>query len=338
MKTIQLFLLLLLPAFLLGQPLLTFDNHALKSGVNNPMTFCSYLPAGGDGAQIQWDFSQLKALKPFTGALAEAGISGFESANTELEEFGVRFYYNVSEQGINHYGYVAADGRTQVIFDEPFEKIRFPFAYRDNYTSDFSGNYLSNGNNLGKIIGYASVSADAWGTLKLPGNTIFDNTLRVKEEKTYQIEFESGTQKVTMTTYRWYNAHHRYPLLVLIETEVLAGNSSSKNTQAAYNVNAVKNTTSNLEKKSNENKINVYPNPATDKLTLECVLRQATNASISITDLSGRTLVALPDRMLQEGPNRLTLENEIATIPEGIYLIRISMAGEVHTTQVSIVK
>ncbi|QQS52269.1 MAG: T9SS type A sorting domain-containing protein [Bacteroidota bacterium] len=338
MKAIQLFFLLLLPTFLMGQPLLTFESHALKSGVNNPMTFCSYLPAGADGAQIQWDFSQLKALRSFTGALADAGVTGFESANTELEEFGVRFFYNVSEQGINHYGYVSADGRTQVVFDEPFEKIRFPFAYRDNYTSDFSGIYMSNGNKLGNITGNASVRADAWGTIKLPGNTIFENTLRVKEEKTYQIEFESGTQKVNMTTYRWYNAHHRYPLLVLIETEVFLANSSSKSTQAAYNVNAVKNTTANAEKLSGENMVYVYPNPVTDRLTLKVIASSASLASISLTDLSGRTLVALPARMLQAGENHVVLESEIATVPEGFYLVRISLGGEIHTTQVSIVK
>lgn len=141
-----------------------------------------------------------------------------------------------------------------------------------------------------------------------------------------------------MTTYRWYNAHHRYPLLVLIETEVFLANSSSKSTQAAYNVNAVKNTTANAEKLSGENMVYVYPNPVTDRLTLKVIASSASLASISLTDLSGRTLVALPARMLQAGENHVVLESEIATVPEGFYLVRISLGGEIHTTQVSIVK
>ena len=168
MKLLNLLVLFCAFTTAMAQPTITYENHALKAGVDNPMTFCSFLDAGVAGNNVTWDFTQLKAIKEFTGHISDAVDANFYMANTELEEFGIRFYYDINENGIEHYGYLSRDGRTRVIYDNPYEKIHYPFVFRDNSKSSFSGEYFSKSKKIGDIAGTGDIEADAWGTIKLP--------------------------------------------------------------------------------------------------------------------------------------------------------------------------
>lgn len=337
MKLLKFFLFFFISIAVNAQPILTFETHALKAGVDNPMTFCTFSEVGNSGANVKWDFTNLKALKEFTGHIKESFDDNFSLANTELEEFGVQFYYNTSEDGIEQYGYLSKDGKTRVKYDSPFEKVHFPFSFQDVYSKPFAGEYFLNEKVIGQVEGSGQIEADAWGTILLPGNIEYENTLRVKSEKSYTINFEQSTQNVEMVTYRWYNNAHRYPLLVLIETTTNTdGGASTKSTQAAYNLNAVSSAFLATDSKEIDINFSVYPNPATDEFTIE--LSSLTNGfvTITLTDVAGRVVVSSFEKEVYAGLNTIVIKDEINLIQEGLYIVQIGIDNKIITQEMSI--
>jgi hypothetical protein len=319
---------------LFAQPVLTFERQALKVGENNPMTFCTFSNAGVSGANVNWDFTQLKKLKDFKGTIDYSDQLDFASANTVLEEFGTRFYYNVNEKVIEHYGFRSASGKTRIVYDTPFEKIRFPFAYSNTSESNFAGNYYSNGDIIGTIEGVGYLEADAWGTISLPG-AVYTNTLRVKSIKSYTLDFEDSSQEVEIITYRWYNSEHRYPLLVLIETQMGTGAKARVSTQAAYNSNAVKSATSNNILELNEN-VSIYPNPTYEDLNIRMNAQKSGELAVSILDISGKQVVAPILKTLTPGENTIFMERISSTLKEGVYLLKIETEDKQIIKEISV--
>lgn len=340
MKNLNIFIFLLVCSFAAAQPVLNFETNSLKAGEDNPMTICEYMPAGSEGENVSWDFTQLKSVKDFTGLMNEALELDFSEANTELEEFGVRFYYKVDDSGIEQYGYSKNAGNTKVIYNQPFVKMRFPFSYQDENSANFSGDYFVNEEKIGSIEGNGEIVADAWGTITLPGDIKYDNTLRVKATKKYTTTYENSVQNVEMVTYRWYNSFHRYPLLVLIETAVGSENTNaSKSTKAAYNLNAVKNNPTDISStNSTFSDILLYPNPVSEELTLKIFAKSESLARISITDLSGRNILPPIKKDISLGLNTIYIHEGINSLKEGLYIISIKTDGQTITKEFPIVR
>ena len=312
-----------LAAVISAQTVLTYETHALKAGEDNPMSYCEYLAPGSAGENVVWDFSTLKFQKSFTGTLRQAATTqygpNFEKANTELGEFDARFYFSVSPEKIEQYGYSSADGRGQIKYTTPFVKMKFPFEYRDAFSGSFAGGYYYTGTQTGDISGTYYVEADAWGKLILPGNSTYENTIRVKTEKSYTTQYGATEQQVEIVTYRWYNNAHRYPLLVLTEYTTTSGNSSTTSYQAAYNNNAV-----SAVSKLTESGFKLYPNPVNNSLIVELPLAETGTLSFRIVDASGRVVNTFEKQVDQNGFNQMDLSAEIANLMEGNYNLIIS--------------
>ncbi len=323
-------------SILWGQPTLVYDNHALKSGTENPMTYCSYSDPGESGANITWDFTGLTEVKSFTGYITASTDADFVGATTQLEEFGNKFFYEVSEDGMWQTGYESKSGKSKTIYTSPFQKIIFPLNYKDSYTSPFSGDYYVGENISATIDGESEVTADAWGTIILPGNVTYNNTIRVKNIKSYTKTYSQSTQDVKITTYRWYNSTHRYPLLTLIKTEVETNGKVSVGNQAAYNSNAIKSTESIVE--LNNADVSIYPNPAANELYLDFVSDNATEAKIYITDITGKTVIAPFEVSLVEGSNELDLNSQLNLLNDGYYNVNIIVNNELTSKKLTVKK
>ncbi len=322
---------------LMAQPVLTYQNHALKPGQDNPMTYCSYSEPGISGANIVWDFSSLVAEKQFIGEIKENYKSAYSQANTELVEFGVCFYFDINEKNIQHVGYASADGKTKVIYSDPFEKLRYPFEMNDSYSSGFSGDYTYNDKVIGTIDGEGEVFADAWGTIKLPNNTVYDNTLRVKSTKTYSLKFGNTSQDVEITTYRWYNKVHRYPLLTLSESKTTVNSNTSTSYQSAYNSDAISEISS-VPIAENIN-LSIFPNPASDEnVFLKFNSLYSGEVSVSVFDITGKVVVASVSKSVLTGANTLDLSSELSGVKQGSYLLQLTIQDMVITEEMTIIK
>lgn len=321
---------------LFAQPTLNYNSHALKVGESNPMTYCNFKEAGADGPNQIWDYSDLEALQDFTGYVTDVENGEFALSNTELNEFGVRFYFDVNESGMYQTGYLSRNEQTSIVYSKAFEKVRFPFEYGDAYNTPFTADYLQNGELSGQIDGMADVKADAWGTVLLPENTEFKNTIRLKSAKMYTLTMDNTAREVEMITYRWYNSTHRYPLLVLTEiTTKIKGDVVSKRTQAAYNTKAV-DMALPVNNFSEAKDVLIYPNPSNGLAALIVNSEEANEAVISITSVSGKELISSFSYTLHAGRNEITLTEYLNGIPEGIYLVSIDVDGEIINKELSV--
>ncbi len=328
---------ILLTSIAIAQPTLTFENHALKGGIDNPMTLCEYAEPGIAGADVVWDFSDLVVKNMFTGHInAVISHANFNDANTLLEEFGSQFFFSIDDQSINQVGYSSKDGKSQIEYTEPFEKMRFPLSFENFHSKNFGGVYLLNEKQIGTITGNGSIDADAWGKLVLPNNSVYENTLRVKSIKTYTTEFANSEQNVEITTYRWYNSLHRYPLLVLTEIKTSNGSNENISHQAAYNNNAISAVADVTVFEANN--LEVYPNPVQNELYLNISSQLATDAKIAIFDITGKNVFLQVDYPLNMGNNQISLSDEIIDLKPGTYLLNVTINNQTETRKLSIME
>jgi len=313
-----------------SQTVMNHNKHALKSGEHNPMTYCSYLEPGLPGTNVIWDFSELRFEKSFQGFIRGIEHSDygkmFPETNTELAEFNSRFYFKVSEDKMEQYGYSSEDGKTLIHYSTPFVKLKFPFAYNDAFSGIFAGTIKFNGSLNGTVTGSYYVEADAYGTLILPGNTIYENTLRIRTEKKYVHQYTNLDQEVLVVTYRWYNTTHRYPLLVLTLYTTKTKHSENTKYQAAYNVNAL----TGAERLYAED-IELYPNPTTQDLNIRVNTLSEGRFQFNIFDSSGKLVRSFFRETSAVGLHDFNVSDEISGLRPAAYMLVILNKG----TQIS---
>jgi hypothetical protein len=306
-----------------AQTTLQYSVHALKAGIDNPMSYCEYSDPGFAGKEQNWDFSQLKFEKPFIGFVKKSDFTNYQTffpeSNTVLAEFNSLFYLKVTSDKVEQYGYISSDGRSKISYSVPFIKMKFPFAYGDIYSGSIIGKYEESGYLTGNITGNYTVEADGYGTLILPNNSIFEDVLRVKTSKSYDNQLDKTIQHVDIITYRWYNGKHRFPLLVLTEYKTSTGGDASVNYQAAYNSNAIRSTESTTFILSDEN-LTLFPNPASSSLNLAFTSPVSGNMYIEIYDAEGRQIKSFNQNFLQ-GTNNCSLSKEISGLLPGSYIL-----------------
>ena len=89
-------------------------------------------------------------------------------------------------------------------------------------------------------------------------------------------------------------------------------------------------TNSFIESGSGQNLLNVYPNPAKDKLTVQWNVASQAHKSIKLYDLLGRTIYAID--VLNGGNN---VEIDLGNLPEGVYMLAAYENGiDVSTTKI----
>ncbi len=309
-----------------SQTVLKFENHALKPGVHNPMSYCSFVDPGIAGSDVTWDFSELRFIKSFKGFINESKDSefgkSFPESNTELTEFNSRFFFKVSEDKMEQFGYSTDDGKNQIHFSQPFIKIKFPFAFKDVFSGRVEGTASYHGTINSTINGSYFVEADAYGTLILPGNTIYENALRIRTEKEYTNHYSNLDQEVYIITYRWYNSAHRYPLLVLTTYITKTRNSESIHHQAAYNVNALK----SVEQFYKED-VEIYPNPASKTLNVRLNALSEGSYYFEIFNASGELINSFYRETSAVGLHDFDLSGIIVDLKPANYVLVISNAN-----------
>ncbi|MBN1597184.1 MAG: T9SS type A sorting domain-containing protein [Bacteroidales bacterium] len=304
-----------------SQTMIKKNVHALQIGENNPMSICSYADPGNGGVDITWDFSSLEFSHAFTGyinnpVLTEQGAS-FQDANIELSEFDSRFYFNLTETQIEQVGYSSASGNSKIEYTSPFIKMKYPFAYGDSYSGVYIGEHFISGIKQSDIDGLYTIEADAYGTLILPGNTVYENTLRIRTEKNYENRFATIAQNVSIITYRWYNMTHRYPLLVLTEIITQTGDNEYVKQQAAYNNNAV-----NFIDEIFADEFVLFPNPVTSgNLILQFDALNAGILQLEIFDINGQLISSFDYNISEGGAQRCDLSDKISGYQPGSYML-----------------
>jgi len=323
-----------------AQITMTYETHVLLPETENDMVITGYQDPGPSGENVVWDFSGLTNEKNFTGFINLSENAEFTLANTELNENGNLFYFDVNQNRMVELGQTNKSGSYNITYTEAPVKISYPFTYESFENGNYSGTYQA-GNTSGDIQGTYTVEADGYGTLKLPNGVIANDVLRVKSVKSYTRTIGSSISEITTETYRWYNAAERYPLLVLIKTTNKCGNNNPCISHTAaykteFEVPAV-------EKSSELTKtpvadVTVYPNPTSAELTISYTVAEEAHVKITLVDISGKTINTLVDAKQAAGNKEINTNISRLVMHPGTYMLKTNIGNYSHTETIMIEK
>jgi hypothetical protein len=138
--------------------------------------------------------------------------------------------------------------------------------------------------------------------------------------------------------YRIYVDIPNLPMDSLREVTVLAGTDSiPDNDYKADSVMVyIENTVGIKTNAAAVNTIKVFPNPASDKVTLEYELQSTSAVEVSVYDIVGKQMKAMANVHEQKGTHRQTID--VDQLPAGVYSIRLQIDGAVSSFRVTVVK
>lgn len=213
MKRFSLLIVILIPLTFLAQPVLTMENCAPVPGSSFEMLQLdemSPLFPGAAGENVTWDFSTISADSPITSMnhiFAPPSSSPYYSSHptatvVRYKQEVHNFYVSTSDSLV----FVGANGSDSYNFSpDPYLVLPFPFTYL-NTTSNTSSNWGNSGTDDYELSLSGTYTADAYGTLILPGGITLTNVLRViiDEEEVFYVPADNFTLETHRTIYRWY--------------------------------------------------------------------------------------------------------------------------------------
>jgi len=256
-----------------AQPIITNSNALPAVGTVDTIYIspATVVPGGG-GAGITWNFSALTLTNGGTITISDPATTSY-AATFPTSNFCLKItagptaydYDRKTSTGMETIatGYMGT-GTGQNYSTNPRLSIPFPFHYTDAVIDTFQ---TTTG-----IPEFQTLTYDGYGTLITPLHT-YTNVIRVKEDY-------GGTD----FHYAWYTVN---PLILVLNYSNTANNyiyiSNMPSVTGLNQANTIKTS------------VKLYPNPFTDNATLKIDAPNGLcNATITITDATGRTIKQVP--------------------------------------------
>lgn len=266
---------------------------------------CDWVSEGNSGANETWDLSAMQVNSSYdltiaaaTGSTPNANIDNNYGGQSHMYQFN-----NSSEQLV----YNQLAGTTMITFSDPMKMMEFPLTDAMGFTDDFSATFTSSGYSFTRAGTMEGIS-DGWGTLITPEGT-FTDVIRVRLTQTFTDTYSLGTIDYDIVSYIWYKSGYHAPIanVVSMTTSVSAPNLYSEYMEV-----------DNLGlSESNNDNVQVYPNPAKDELNLK-LTGSNTIEQIQITDMNGNILMDIPVSEIQS-----IGKISISELTNGIYFVRV---------------
>ncbi len=325
--TMKFFLFICSSFFLSGlacaQPTLTSANAGMIPGdqltVKNNNGVIS---PGASGPDISWDFSDLSGSQTIIYSAKYPSEctngSSFPDATVAFSTTGSDEFYSLSA---NSWEKVGLDAQGIVIkYTNPEKLLSFPLTYNATRTDSFSATY-SYMSYTAKRKGLLTYTADAYGTLILPGKT-YTNVLRVKfVETSTDYLMSTALFSSTSTMYHFYVPSFHFPLLTI--NNIAPGNGA----QREY-YNYIDGTTGIEDNFSAQSSLQIHPNPATDILNFNFDARESLTYKLSIVNTLGLTVREFDSENVSQGPVEKTISLE--GLSKGLYFANIRIEGKQH--------
>jgi len=342
------FLALFVSTGLMAQPTLTFPGNALRSRDSNTYQEIQVTNPGGSGANQTWDFSKAQLNgKNLCSSLRDAilpKVHGAGNYTLLLDENDFEFLMNSGEKGLEELGYVNSAQKMTLVYSDALLKMKYPFSFGDHFIDHFVGTALYDGTSKIDVAGDYTVSADAFGTLILPGRTI-PGVLRVKSVKSGQQINMCGLTDFQIVKYSWYADGYRYPLLNLTSTEThsnggapVVTTTANINTLQPYEKNGVLGealpvTPAPVAKSAVE--VVISPNPFVEQLTYSYQLTVPLKVTIELYDMAGKIYGKLVNNQLQTaGFHNGELVASRYGLTPGVYFMRFTFDQQIVISRV----
>ncbi len=314
------------------------DTVRISTGLN-----ISFIDPSQTGEDYTWDFSELTPFKQridtFVTVLSTPPPANYLfmlSADFALRMAGnLPFpgvpvsdpfqYYKSTDNSFNMVGFALKMQGFGIpaVFSDPDVLYKFPLEYGD-VDSSFSGVDMDiTGVGYIKVDRKRKNTVDGWGTLTTPYGT-FD-VLRVKSEvdeydSIYIDDQEMGIGiPYSYTEYKWLGKSQKAPLLTV--KDVIGG--------LIVEYPDVKRGSLGIKESRPEmSTLKSYPNPVTNQVTVEFILKQKLEASVSIINAKGEIVFEIPNENFNRGKNRINLDLKKAGLSKGIYFIKLNSGNQ----------
>lgn len=341
MKRLLFFLSFVTISSLSAQTVLTFDNNGLRRGDTITTQEIEYVQPGSAGENQVWDFSNVK----FTGKVNTTVIpadaiertGGTTDYNLVMKEDDRSYYISLDENAYVEKGFTTSN--TSIIYSDPIIRLKFPFAFGQTFTDKYLGDAIYCSNTIIPVTGDYTVTADATGTLILPG-MIIRNVLRLKVEKNaFQVNPCSITES-SVVRYMWYAPGARYPVMGTNYAEYKSTSKEPQVIKAAF----INPQDAGLQLVTGDNvypnrvadySVVTYPNPFQEKLEYVYLLRKPVKVTVELLDLSGKELSVIEGKAMQaEGLHFGEVDSFRENLSMGVYYLRFTFGSETYVSKV----
>lgn len=323
MKKLYFALLLLSPAVLFAQPTVT-NCEAFNIGTVLRFQKCNTsVSAGPSGAAQTWDFSGLISL-PDTSTEwmvppSSTSLGGSFPTATFVEKYsnGTFVYVNASHADSSYLvGYADTTSGSTTYYDRPILFSVRPITYNQTSVDTFTDNLVSSSYNQHGT-GVATVSADGYGTLILPGGS-HSNMLRIRVTQVSSDTSSFGVSITTSVSWVWFDGIHTSALLKIDSTQ--SGSYQTKSVE--YLIDEA---TTGIADIPASFSFHCYPNPAVSEIHISTIA----DGTLTISDALGREVqqVSITERNMNLSVVHLT---------PGMYTVGFSSGAGVQTSKLVI--
>jgi hypothetical protein len=294
-------------------------------------TYSTGLNIPATGVNKLWDYSNLSLDTSGTYSATYTPVSSVPNASlfstaTIAADNGQGNYemYSVTSNSIGYVGSAAATASDCSVFSNSILFMTYPFAYGNSFFDNFAVS-----NSQYSMTGTLSTIADGTGTLALPGYT-FTNVLKTSMSYTQNVLFGTTNIIVKAVNHNFYSSASKFELFSVTTQTTATGTSTVPYMYGQLNQQFV----TGLKEYATNNLFEIFPNPVTGK-TLSIRFNAWHNEGlVSATDVSGRILLSEKLNTINTADN--TCKIDIASLPPGIYIIRVNAGQEVQTRKLVI--
>jgi hypothetical protein len=277
------------------------------------------------GANQLWNFSAMTATNSFIETstyttVASTPSPGVFPAATVAEKTGTNSItmFKATTSSFEFQGLQFPGSNTAINFTNTGVFANWPVAFGYNNPDTFGGSQTS-GTVTSSLDGFINVEAPGTGTVVLPGGVTLSNCLQVIVSLTVNMNIAGSTQTMVSKEYTYYHASNKFPVMSVQYQTTTQGTVTTKDFFAAANT-AIAN---GLSKHDLQNSLAVFPNPASDDVTLSLDNSSNDNVSVSLTNLIGQKV-----KEQNLGNHSAIRSNlELSDLPNGVYMLTVKVGS-----------
>jgi len=211
---------------------ITFPYNGLRPGDEIIKQQVQYKDPGRNGANVLWDFGQLKSVNDqymldYTLPAMEGDsiyimgeerfpVKGMQPGSLIVgHEHNTMYYYRYTGNSLELIGH--ENPVVQLVYTPSLLQMAYPLNYGQSVNVDYSSDGLYSGNIPVPSKGSVTVNADAYGRMILPSGDTLGHVMRIKtlqviEDIPTEYTDEGKNSTKVLESCKWYSKGYRYPV------------------------------------------------------------------------------------------------------------------------------
>jgi hypothetical protein len=190
----------------------------------------------------------------------------------------------------------------------------WPVTFGYNNLDTFGGSQTT-GTVTSSLDGFLRVEAPGTGTVTMPNGLVLTNCLQVIVSLTVNMNMAGTTQTMVSKEYTYYHSSQKFPVMITQYQSTTQGTVTTKEFYASVNAAVMV----GVKEHELANNLQVFPNPASDLLTVSLDNSSGENVSLSLQNLMGQTV-----KEFNLG-NHTSIKSalDVTGLSKGIYLLNV---------------